>query len=247
MISGNIVFKNETQKEVAFLSYAIKIENLSHDFNLGKTSVNALNHINLTIMEGEFVALVGKSGSGKSTLLNIIAGLMHPTSGRVNIKGEIISDYDENELCIFRQTNIGFIFQSFNLLNNYSALENVEMPLIFSGMNRKERAERAKEMIQRVDLTDRARHKPNELSGGQQQRVSIARALINNPPILLADEPTGNLDSQNGQDIMALIRQLNIDTGATIVMVTHDMDFARYAKRIVYLKDGCIVKDEVLA
>ena len=170
---------------------AIKIEDLSHDFNLGKTSVNALYTIDLTIMEGEFVALVGKSGSGKSTLLNIIAGLMHPTSGSVNIKGEVISNYDENELCIFRQANIGFIFQSFNLLNNYSALENVEMPLIFSGLNKKEREARAKEMIQRVDLTDRSGHRPNELSGGQQQRVSIARALINNPPILLADEPTG--------------------------------------------------------
>ncbi len=227
-----------------FLGCAVFVSGLSHDFNLGKASVKALDNVNLEINEGEFVALVGKSGSGKSTLLNIIAGLMHPTKGELNVRGEKISGYNENELCLFRQKNIGFIFQSFNLLNNYTAFENVQMPLVFSGCSKKEREEKARQMIKRVDLLDRAGHKPNELSGGQQQRVSIARALINNPKILLADEPTGNLDSENGKDIITLIRKLNEDTGATVIMVTHDMDYAGYAKRIVYMKDGRIADDQ---
>ena len=163
------------------MAAAISIDNLSHEFNLGKTAVTALHNINLQIMEGEFVALVGKSGSGKSTLLNIIAGLMKPTAGSVQVKGETISGLNENELCIFRQKHIGFIFQSFNLLGNYTALENIQMPLIFSGMNKREREERARQMLQVVDLSDRMGHKPNELSGGQQQRISIARALVNDP------------------------------------------------------------------
>lgn len=223
---------------------SIEAKNIFHSFNLGKVKVNALNDISFSVPSGDFVALVGKSGSGKSTLLNIIAGLTHPSSGEIIINGENITNYNENQLCIFRQKNIGFIFQSFNLLNIYNAQENVEMPLIFSGVNKKERSQKAKTILETLDMEDRLTHKPNELSGGQQQRVAIARALVNEPKIILADEPTGNLDTANGLEIIQLLRTMNKNTGATVVMVTHDNDFAKYANRVLTLKDGEIISDK---
>jgi len=222
----------------------IIVKNLEHDFNLGKVVIPALRGVDFNVYPGEFVALVGKSGSGKSTLLNIMAGLMKASRGDVWVKGEYLNEMDENELCIFRQKHIGFVFQAFNLLNNLTASENVQMPLIFTGMAKEKRAETAENMLETVDLADRISHKPNELSGGQQQRVSVARALVNSPAIILADEPTGNLDSKTGVDIMQLLLRVNKATGATIVMVTHERDFAKYAERIIYLKDGRIIRDE---
>lgn len=221
----------------------IEAKNISHSFNLGKATVSALNGVSFSVAPGDFVALVGKSGSGKSTLLNIIAGLTRPSSGKIIINGKDITDYNENQLCLFRQKNIGFIFQSFNLLNIYNAQENVEMPLIFSGISKKERSLKAKNILETLDMADRLTHRPNELSGGQQQRVAIARALVNKPKIILADEPTGNLDTTNGMEIIQLLRKMNEDLNATIVMVTHDNDFAKCANRILTLKDGEIIND----
>jgi putative ABC transport system ATP-binding protein len=206
----------------------------------GETPVVALSEVSLAIGEGEFTAILGRSGSGKSTLLSILGCLDQPSSGEVLIRGQKVSDMEENELARVRNREIGFVFQSFHLLSHYDALANVELPLLYADARGSQ--ERATAILQRVGLGERLRHLPKQMSGGQRQRVAIARALANNPHLLLADEPTGNLDSRTGQDIMALFRQLHRD-GATIVIVTHDPQVAAVAKRVISLADGRVISD----
>ncbi|MBU7033166.1 MAG: ABC transporter ATP-binding protein [Theionarchaea archaeon] len=205
--------------------------------------VNALRGVSLDIREGEFVSIVGTSGSGKSTLLNLVGGLMKPSTGSILVKGVELSTINENDLALFRRRYIGFVFQSFNLVNTLTAVENVELPLIFSNISHLEREKRVTTLLTDLRLEDRLDHKPSELSGGQQQRVSIARAIINNPEIILADEPTGNLDSKTSEDIMEILYSLN-KQGQTFLIVTHDMNVAHYGNRIIYLTDGKISKIE---
>ncbi|WP_163249181.1 ABC transporter ATP-binding protein [Clostridium niameyense] len=205
--------------------------------------VNILKNISLNINEGDFVALIGESGSGKSTLLNIMGGLMPPSSGEVTIANEKVTGLSENELALFRRRHMGFVFQSYNLIPQLTALENVELPLIFSGINKKERKDKALKMLEKVGLVERVYHKPSELSGGQQQRVSIARALVNNPKIILADEPTGNLDSKNGLEVLEMLKNLNETTNQTFVIVTHSSKVCEYATKIVKIADGQIVSN----
>ncbi len=213
---------------------------LRRHYRLGRQTVCALDGINLTVESGEFIAVMGPSGSGKSTLLNLIGGLDRPTAGRILIDGQDITALDEDELCRYRRERIGFVFQSFNLLPARTALENVEFPLIFAGIPPAERRTRAEEALTAVGLADRLHHRPGELSGGEQQRVAIARALVGNPDILLADEPTGNLDTRTGNEIMVLLSNLH-RRGRTILVVTHDDRVAQFADRIVRLLDGLIV------
>lgn len=209
---------------------------------MGDVLVKALDGISFDIEEGEFVAIVGPSGSGKSTLMNILGCLDIVTEGVYKLNQKMIKEYDENDLAEIRNTSIGFVFQQFNLLPSFSALENVMIPLTYARIHRKERENKAKALLTQVGLGDRMYHKPTELSGGQQQRVSIARALANDPNIILADEPTGALDSKTGQEVLALLTQLN-KQGKTIIIITHDMAIAQYAKRIIRLKDGLIESD----
>lgn len=220
----------------------LTVTGVNHSYGTGKIKVPVLFDINLHISKGEFVALCGSSGSGKSTLLNLLAGLTKPDEGSVMVSGEEISRYSENELCLFRRKSMGFIFQSYNLLPNLTALENVELPLIFSGESVRKRRARAKEILEHVGLTGRLDHKPNELSGGQQQRVSIARALVNQPSIILADEPTGNLDSKTEQEILTLMRQMNKENKTTFIIVTHEQEVAEQSDRVIYLQDGRVVQ-----
>lgn len=215
----------------------IQLIALKKSYILPKVTIEVLKGIDLEVVEKDFVAIMGPSGSGKSTLLNIIGCLDRPTEGKYFFMGMDVNSKTDNELAEIRNKKIGFVFQSFNLLPRLQAWKNVEMPLIYSGINQKERKERAYAMLKKVGLYDRADHKPNELSGGEQQRVAIARALINNPAIILADEPTGNLDSRSGKEIMEIFRKLN-EEGVTIIMVTHEMDIATFAKRTVTIKDG---------
>jgi len=222
---------------------AVKTENLEMQFKMGDTEVHALRGVSMDVEEGEFVSIVGTSGSGKSTLLNLVGGLMKPTKGTMCVKGEDLTRMNENQLALFRRKYIGFVFQSFNLINTLTAVENVELPLLFSNVSSSERERRVLTLLKDLGLEDRLTHRPTELSGGQQQRVSIARAIINNPEIILADEPTGNLDSKTSQEIMEVLYALN-RKGQTFVVVTHDMDVAHYGNRIVYLSDGHIVKVE---
>jgi putative ABC transport system ATP-binding protein len=210
---------------------------------LGGEPVHALKNIDLTIEAGEYVAIMGASGSGKSTLMNVIGCLDRPTSGDYFINEKSVRSYDEDELAKVRNQMIGFIFQQFNLLPQMSALKNVALPLTYAGVPKEERMERAREVLHMVGLADRMDHKPSELSGGQQQRVSIARALANRPKLLLADEPTGALDSHTAEEIMAIANDLVLE-GMTVVLVTHDADVANHARRIVRVKDGVIVSDE---
>ncbi|MFR5266173.1 ABC transporter ATP-binding protein [Clostridium sp.] len=222
----------------------IEIKNVRKEYKMGKEIVVALNGISLTINDGEFLAIVGPSGSGKSTLMHIVGGLDRPTEGEVLFDGKNISKYKDKEMSRFRNSSIGFVFQAFNLENTQTALENVMMPLIFSGMGKAERKKRAMEALEKVELAHLAKHKPNEMSGGQRQRVSIARAIVNDPKIIFADEPTGNLDSKTGKNIMDLFYSLN-DKGYTIIMVTHNPEEAEKAKRVVQIKDGNITSDKV--
>ncbi|QQE75820.1 ABC transporter ATP-binding protein [Brevibacillus composti] len=220
----------------------LTVENVNHSYTTGKIKVPVLYDINLHIKKGEFVALCGSSGSGKSTLLNLLAGLTKPDEGKIFVSGEEISRFGENELCLFRRRCMGFIFQSYNLLPGLTALENVELPLIFAGESRKKRRARAAEILERMGLEGRLDHRPNELSGGQQQRVSIARALVNNPSIVLADEPTGNLDSKTEQEILDLMRRMNRESNTTFIIVTHEQEVAEQSDRVIYLQDGRVVQ-----
>jgi len=221
----------------------IRINDLFKTYKVGDVEVRALKSINLTIQEGEFVAIMGASGSGKSTLMNLIGCLDVPTSGEYFLDGVNTSKLSKNEYAQIRNQKIGFVFQGFNLLSRTTALENVELPLMYDRYERiKNPAKKAIEVLERVGLQDRIHHEPSQLSGGQQQRVAIARALVNEPSLILADEPTGNLDSKMSVDVFSLFQKLN-DEGITIVLVTHERDFAKFAKRIVELKDGVIIKD----
>ena len=218
-------------------------ENLWKTYVMGAEQVHALRGVNLRIDRGEYVAIMGPSGSGKSTLMNLIGCLDTPTQGRYWLNSNLVSELDDDELARIRNREIGFVFQTFNLLARATALHNVELPLIYSGTPSDERIARAKAALQAVDLGERMNHKPNELSGGQRQRVAIARALVNNPSIILADEPTGNLDSQTGNEIMKLMEDLH-NKGNTIVLVTHEADIAEHAYRVVHIKDGVVASDE---
>ncbi|MGD0793277.1 MAG: ABC transporter ATP-binding protein [Terriglobales bacterium] len=221
----------------------ISTEDLWKTYDMGSEQVHALRGINLRIQRNEYVAIMGPSGSGKSTLMNLIGCLDSPSKGRYWLNGQLVSELDDDELARIRNKEIGFVFQTFNLLARATSLHNVELPLIYAGVPAEERAERAKAALASVGMEDRMSHKPNELSGGQRQRVAIARALVNKPAIILADEPTGNLDSQTGNEIMALFDRLHSE-GNTIVVVTHEHDIAEYAHRIVHIKDGVVAKDE---
>lgn len=217
----------------------IEMQNINRVYDTGRVKVHALRDVNLHIKEGELIAIMGPSGSGKSTLMNVIGCLDTPTSGRYSLDGKAVNDLDDNDLADIRNRKIGFVFQSFNLLPYASAFENVELPLIFMGMSTAKRKQRVTEMLARVGLADRMDHKPNELSGGQQQRVAIARALANHPRIILADEPTGNLDSASGKEILQLFLDL-WKAGNTIIMITHDPSISENCERIIHLKDGMI-------
>jgi len=220
----------------------ISSEKLSRHFRVGTVAINALNDVSFCIKKNEFVALMGASGSGKSTLMNLIGCLDTATSGSYNLNGTNVKEMNENDLANVRNKEIGFIFQTFNLLPRYTALENVILPLIYAGIKKEEREIMAKKALEDVGLSDRITHKPNELSGGQRQRVAIARALVNNPSIILADEPTGNLDSETSIEIMKLFQKIH-QKGNTIIVVTHEEDIAKYAGRIIRLKDGIIESD----
>lgn len=218
-------------------------KDVKKNFKVGNEKVEILKGITLDIKEGEFVAIIGESGSGKSTFLNILGGLMPCECGEITINENRIDKLNENKLALFRRHNVGFIFQAYNLMPQLSAIENVEMPLIFSGVSKNKRRKRALDMLKKVGLEDRVNHKPSELSGGQQQRVSIARALMNNPKVILADEPTGNLDSKTSVEILELLKELNEKYKTTFVVVTHSKVVYEYATRIIKMKDGLLVSN----
>ena len=223
----------------------IQIENLTRVYQMGETEVRALAGVSLQMQHNEYIAIMGPSGSGKSTLMNMIGCLDTPSSGEYILNGNRVSQMDDSDLAEVRNREIGFVFQTFNLLPRTSCLANVELPLIYAGVKASDRKERALEVLNKVGLGDRVDHKPNELSGGQRQRVAIARALVNAPSILLADEPTGNLDSKTGFEIMLLFEEL-YKAGNTIILVTHEIEIAEYARRIVRLRDGLVEKDEAV-
>src|ERR1700689_5010947 len=225
-------------------SYMISTEDLWKTYDMGSEQVHALRGINLQIQRNEYVAIMGPSGSGKSTLMNLIGCLDSPSKGQYWLNGHKVSELNDDELARIRNKEIGFVFQTFNLLARATALHNVELPLIYSGTPSEERLERARQALRNVNLESRMNHKPNELSGGQRQRVAIARALVNKPSIILADEPTGNLDSKTGDEIMALFDELHAK-GNTIILVTHEPDIAEYAHRVVHIRDGLIASDAV--
>lgn len=222
----------------------IRLEDIRKNYQMGKQELQVLKGISLQIRINEYVALMGPSGSGKSTLMNILGCLDSPSSGLYNLNGNDVSKMADNDLADIRNKEIGFVFQQFNLLPRLTALENVALPLVYAGFSKKQRTEMAMEVIKKVDLQDRSHHKPNELSGGQCQRVAIARALVNNPAIILADEPTGNLDSKTSYEIMNIFSKIHED-GNTVVLVTHEEDISNYAHRIIRLRDGLIETDKV--
>jgi len=220
----------------------IHLEDVTKVYQMGDVQVRAVRGISLRVSQGEFVAIMGASGSGKSTLMNIVGCLDRPSSGKYLLEGREVSHLSRDELAAIRNRTVGFVFQSFNLLSRTTALENVELPLVYAGLSRRERHKRAAEALRRVGLGDRIEHHPNQLSGGQQQRVAIARALVGNPKLILGDEPTGNLDSQTSIEVMSLLQELG-RSGITILLVTHEADIARYASRVILLKDGVILVD----
>ena len=221
----------------------IKITDVYKTYTMGDNIVNALDGINFTVEKGEFLSIMGPSGSGKSTLMNILGCLDRPTKGSYMLDEREVSEYSDDELAITRNKKIGFIFQSFNLLPRMSSLQNVALPMVYAGADDKTRLVAAKTALERVGLGDRVEHRPNELSGGQRQRVAIARALVNNPSIIMADEPTGNLDTKSGNDIMAMFKELNKEE-RTVILVTHEPEIAAQANRTVYVRDGVIISDE---
>jgi putative ABC transport system ATP-binding protein len=225
------------------MSKIIETTDISKVYKMGTNIVNALQSISISIDRGEYVAFMGPSGSGKSTLMNIVGCLDSPTSGSYMLNNQLVSEMTENELAMIRNKEIGFVFQTFNLLPRASALDNVALPLIYAGYSKSDREDKAMEALESVNLGDRYHHKPNELSGGQRQRVAIARALVNDPSIILADEPTGNLDTKTSYDIMNLFQDLH-DKGNTIILVTHEDDIAHYAHRIIRLRDGLVEWDK---
>ncbi len=225
------------------MSEVIRLENIVKTYIMGDTQVHALDHVHLEVGDGEFLAIMGPSGSGKSTMMNILGCLDRPTSGKYYLDGKEIAGYNDDELALTRNAKIGFVFQNFNLLPKLTAQANVALPLVYAGITEDERMERAAKALTAVGLGDRLDHKPNEMSGGQRQRVAIARALINNPAIIMADEPTGNLDTKSSYEIMDIFKAMN-NEGKTIVMVTHEPDIGEQTKRILVMRDGKLVSDE---
>jgi putative ABC transport system ATP-binding protein len=223
----------------------LEIKKITKIYKMGEVLVNALRGVSFNVDKGQFVAIMGPSGSGKSTLMHIIGCLDHPTEGNFIMDGEDISKVNDNKLAEIRNKKIGFVFQQFNLLTRTTILYNVEVPLIYAGVNSKKRKKLAEQVLENVGLSNRLKHRPNEISGGEIQRAASARALVNNPLIILADEPTGNLDSKNGEEIMKIFNKLHQE-GHTIIIVTHELEVAKYAQRIIHLHDGLIEKDEVI-
>lgn len=224
----------------------VEVDALSREYRLGDFVVPALRGVSLSIFKGEFVAVMGPSGSGKSTFMNLLGCLDLPSSGTLRLNGQDVARLDPDGLAALRNRNLGFVFQSFNLLPRATALENVELPLLYAGVHAAERHRRAREKLQQVGLGERIHHLPRQLSGGQQQRVAIARALVNDPPLILADEPTGALDTRTSQELMAVLQELN-DTGISMILVTHEPDIAAFAKRILVFRDGQVVEDRAVA
>jgi putative ABC transport system ATP-binding protein len=243
MAAGDITALQSYREDLVQSGIVIQTEDLWKTYEMGAEQLHALRGVNIEIHKGEYVAIMGPSGSGKSTLMNLIGCLDTPSKGNYWLAGRLVSQLDDDELAYIRNKEIGFVFQTFNLLPRATALHNVELPMIYNGTPSEERLDRAKKTLQQVDLGERMMHRPNELSGGQRQRVAIARALVNNPSILLADEPTGNLDSQTGEEIMGLFARLH-QSGNTIILVTHEADIATHAHRVIRLRDGKIERDE---